>query len=399
MLVVLVIVTLLLALLLPAINAARLAGKVASQKSRIRIIEQACRQFSTDFRGVFPGPYTNSAIRTGSVQDDQMPTPPVVQPSLVMSQNLVLDLFGGYVGGTPDGLAGGPGTWGGEVGSTLNESLIRSGFGKGPRRPLVSFHPVAATDDDVADTDDNWDRWVVGKPFNGKRAPLGGVVRFPLQRTSAPYLEADDDELRYANLVPRQLNVHQWIPMLFDDFSSDAFPTGRPILYFRASPSQTRNTIVQSGVYSILDNQPVQGLVAGDPANLINATTLYNHPEGRDFNLGADLLVGGVDDLGADNRPDTTDDPRDSELYFWEQIADPRRQRNDDGPSAAGPGNDEDINEDVVELAIVGGDDPGNDADEDEDPVNGYYNEDSFLLISAGPDGIYGTDDDITNYN
>ncbi|MFO0839639.1 MAG: type II secretion system protein [Phycisphaerae bacterium] len=186
-----------------------------------------------------------------------------------------------------------------------------------------------------------------GQPKYGRTGPLVDLSKVPVtpKNASGSYDVPAEKAISSGATLPRNY------PMFLDPF-------GQPILYYRADPAGSRladdnpfsSTISQNppqrGIYHYIDNNE---LVGGSPMGGITPNTLKMNDSGKPHRLEFDAtLTGPGTILNVPNRQGMFQ-------YF------------------------------IHNKSVTAKGTP--------------QKPDSFLLISAGPDGRFGTTDDITNFN
>lgn len=204
---------------------------------------------------------------------------------------------------------------------------------------------------DSRPTTTNYDRWA---PGNDRRQPYIPVDGIDVTSDLNPARDIDGVIPTEAITFPTLPGSQRGVPVFRDKF-------GWPLLYYRASPTSTQNTpIIQTqnlqigdGVYDGLDNFMFTSYNATSPHAI------------RDANIGVDFTCTPGSDFGETLDPDGPNGPQPS--AFAEFIRSIRATT----------------------------------------PVNGMpsnincprpVKNDSFIILSPGRDGIYGTQDDVANF-
>lgn len=156
------------------------------------------------------------------------------------------------------------------------------------------------------------------------------------------------------------VSVTRSLKLIADTFDS-------PILYYRASPA-SRASDEAHRIYNADDNYAVTQLTS--PRNSVKVRDGHTTHLLWDVKLGS----GSISDYDSAKYDDkyNESDPKDRDYGFYRFIQDRKTSRATGWNEANNPGS-------------------GN-------GVRRPYNPDSYILISAGPDRSYGTDDDIVNF-
>ena len=223
--------------------------------------------------------------------------------------------------------------------------LVHHLFGK----DLRGYVPERAVPRTLKDKPDEW--------YKPKPEGLEG----PLDRVG-PYLDPDSVELVRTDELPGQYNENTIDPDLVAPVIVDVF--GRPILYYVANPfgeipataTEEPDADGKVGVYVHEDNLGFTGTDGdGDGAGPAEAGWIFTRPH--------ELTAFGDPDPGLIDLPANLK----SFTYYI-------------------------VDKEVLEQTDPTGDEP-------EDRTVRAVRSDSFLIISAGRDGIYGTPDDISNFD
>jgi type II secretory pathway pseudopilin PulG len=355
LLVVLTILILLMSILLPIISKVRYAAYTADTQNELSQISNACNQYYSAFQA-YPGPFSNDWIEAGQASGGTMTnpgyismetytpgTPPIYSSAshwfVSASENLVLGLMGGL---RIDSSTNNPAFSPTEVGLgplSLNPN--------NPGRPWGSFFPNGA----------NYLMWC---EWSGS----GSAVQSNQYNSQLTPTYFTDQAQHQAQDSP--------IPVFVDRFPT---PGPLPILYLRA----------RTGAPGIVSDGTLQ-----NPST--TATAAYQY-DVRDIRAYTWPNSGGITP-GSIGLPSTTQHNLQGVNHFWYTAQnryytvkeyptyDTGTPHNNAGPYFANasitPTNtsiDQQVNYTGRPRAV-----------------------DQFILISAGPDGIYGTPDDITSF-
>jgi len=304
------IIALLVAIVLPSINAARIQAKVAATRAMISVLETGIEQFRTD--SAVGGEYPPSYWSWGQVESPHN-IPPDKPIEVGGASFVVWALAGADLLGTP-------------------------GF-----RDLNNFDPYGGS-------------FAGFMPWADDTSDLDGLYAInagqPAYSRSGPYV--DTSKMQF----PKPVNggTQFRIPVGQEDLLPslvflDTFE--QPILYYRAAPGQSRfvgedNRLPgRQGIYTTRDNQNITGLFTGT------------------------ATLPGID-LGAG--------PVEPNLYHY--IG--KLVNMDDAPDLSKPRERRTFRGAVYNPTVTA--------------VPRPHRADSFILISAGPDAVYGTGDDVANF-
>lgn len=339
LLTVIAIIGILIAILVPGISAIRGQVNKTATRATLSTLETGIETFRADSRigGAYP---PSGAPKTG--------------PQRPGGGYVVANPYQGVNNGADIGISGGGILFWALAGA---DQLGCPGFE--PTRPGIT----------------NWAKTSDSRP--GGAYALDPNTRQPVVPRSGPFVDLAKVKISQFNAargswdIPAELDARQELnlqpvqrefPMFLDNF-------GQPILYWKADPAgvvladDRAQTGADRGIYHFEDNA---ALVSGGQSLVLNK----NRERHR---LGdSSLASGGSNGFGGDNGPGNGINPFANYILNVQQLQ-----------STGGTYNPENV------IGPATGGAPGKYAPQ---------NPDRFLLISAGPDGIFGSGDDIANF-
>jgi prepilin-type N-terminal cleavage/methylation domain-containing protein len=402
LLVVIAIIAVLISILIPVVKKVRVAAQVADTQQVLTQLSNAITQYFNDFKA-YPGPFPNTGVETGF----SVPTPPVQNPNncdidaytnntsgghpygipletfdvpsnswkalstynVTSSENLVLGLLGGLAYDPATGALGFNPADVGKGPLNLNASFTSSTLTYlTPGRTSAYIQTTAGSTGSLL-------MWC-GNNNGGASGPIR-TNAFSQTMTLEPFFDE-------ANHTANDSPIPEFV---------DRFPTQMPILYLRAHVGASgivsdQTTTDKSGGNSVVYQYDIRDIMA-------YTTSQIGLPAAPAPGIGLSHNL-------IPNYPNLTASPVQPTITFTSPITDVVANAGITGPppptgqqAPAGTGAIPDVGAYFKNQTTA----PTSNAD------NWAYNntgqprsKDQFILISAGPDGIYGTRDDITSF-